>query len=68
MSSIFSEEEVMKSGQIYVVRVERRPHRRDLERMRKAYWLLHKEAIVRYSQVGAEEPLLPTPPVQEEMS
>lgn len=58
----------MKSGQTYVVRVERRPHRHDLERMRKAYWLLHKEAKVRPSQVGAEKGLLPTPPVQEEVA
>ena len=55
----------MKSGQTYIVRVERRAHRHDLERMRKAYWLLHKEAKVRKVQVGAEKALLSTPPVQE---
>jgi len=58
----------MKSGQNYVVRVERRPHRHDLERMRKAYWLLHKEATVRTRQVGAEKSISPTSSVQEEMS
>ena len=58
----------MKSGQTYVVRVERHPHRHGLERMRKAYWVLHKEANIPINPVGPKKVITPTPPVQEEES
>ena len=55
----------MKSGQTYAVRVERQSHRHGLERMRKAYWVLHNDVTIRFNPVGTEESTSPTPPVQE---